>query len=49
MQSVTKKYRLHQVLFGAGYGNRTRLTWLGTRSSTDELILQNIYLACQIA
>ena len=24
---------------GAGYGNRTRLSWLGTKYSTDELTL----------
>ena len=44
MQSVTKKYRLHQVLFGAGYGNRTRDRCLGSDCFSIKLILQNIYL-----
>ena len=29
------------LLFGAGYGSRTRLICLGSRDSTDELILRN--------
>ena len=40
MQRTQLKKHCAAVLFvGAGYGNRTRLSWLGTKYSTDELTL----------
>ena len=33
-----------RLFFGARYGSRTRLIWLGTRGTTDVLTLQKVYI-----